>query len=72
MIDRIEKRAMSLGMFSERGARLSIPDVDDLRFVIERPYLVIYRASSSSVEIVAVLHGSRDIAAELSGAPGGS
>lgn len=71
MIDRIEKRALSLGTFPERGTRLSIPNVDGLRFILERPYLVIYRASPTSVEIVAVLHGARDIAAELSGSPGG-
>ncbi len=71
MIDRIEKRALSLATFAERGARLAIPNINGLRFVLEHPYLVIYRASPSSVEIVAVLHGARDIEAELSGSPGG-
>ncbi len=38
-----------------------------VRFWPVRPYLVVYRERSDGVQIVAVLHGSRDVPAELEG-----
>lgn len=66
MIDRIERRASSLATFPQRGAPLNVGSHEGLRFVVERPYLIIYRASSSEAAVLAVLHGARDIEAELS------
>lgn len=34
---------------------------DDLRSLVEWPYVVVYRVDSGVVEIVAFLHGARDL-----------
>lgn len=38
---------------------------DGMRSIIERPYVLIYRVLDDTVEIVAILHGARDLPAAL-------
>lgn len=40
---------------------------DDLRSLSERPYVLLYRATDTEVEIVAILHGARDLPSALAG-----
>jgi toxin ParE1/3/4 len=45
------------------------PDLTDtqVRFWPVRPYLIVYRERSDRIQIVAILHGSRDVPAALEG-----
>ncbi|WP_375461324.1 type II toxin-antitoxin system RelE/ParE family toxin [uncultured Enterovirga sp.] len=65
LLERIERRALSLDIFPERGARMRHPELEELRLILEPPYLIAYTVADTRVEIVAVLHGSRDIVATL-------
>jgi toxin ParE1/3/4 len=56
--------------FPEAGGRLLLDDQEDLDFRYVRPksfdwYLIFYRLTESKIEVVRVLHGSRDLAAAL-------
>jgi len=37
----------------------------DLRALVERPYVILYRIAEHDAEIVAILHGARDLPATL-------
>jgi toxin ParE1/3/4 len=37
----------------------------DLRSLVERPYVILYRVLDSTAEIVAIVHGARDLPAVL-------
>lgn len=64
MIDRIEARCQTLVSMPERGPRIG-PVHLGLRHLIERPYAIVYDVAGEQVTIIAVLHGARDIEAEL-------
>jgi toxin ParE1/3/4 len=38
---------------------------EGLRSLVERPYLILYRIEGDAAEIVAILHGARDLPAAL-------
>ncbi len=40
-------------------------DRDDVREVLEYPYRIIYRTSDDRVDILAVIHGARQLPKEL-------
>lgn len=65
IVERIERRCMSLDQFPERGARLRLDGLPEFRFLVEKPYLIAYRVREGTVEIIAVVHGARDIEAVL-------
>jgi plasmid stabilization system protein ParE len=71
VIDKIERRCRSLDELPERGPLLLLGVRGDLRDLLEKPYLIIYRHRAQSVEVVAVLHGSRDLQAALRDTPDG-
>jgi toxin ParE1/3/4 len=57
-INRLVLAADALGDFPEMGR--VVPELnDDRREVIEKPYRIIYRPSSSHVEVLAVVHSAR-------------
>jgi toxin ParE1/3/4 len=51
------------------GAGHFRPDLTDaqVRFWPVRPYLIVYRERADKIQIVAILHGSRDVTAILEG-----
>ncbi len=56
----IDARIKSLSEHPELGpARPEI--AEDMRVLVEGKYLILYRIRSTSVEIVRVVHGARDI-----------
>lgn len=56
----IDARIKSLSEFPELGpARPEI--ARDMRVLIEGKYLILYRIQPSSIEVVRVVHGARDI-----------
>ncbi len=60
MIDRITARSVQLATFSRSG--VVIPHAEDLeiRMVVEGPYRILYIVATTHVEVLGVLHGSRD------------
>lgn len=62
VIDAIHDRAKLLSNFPELGPER--PDIaPDLRVLVEGSYLILYRVTETSVEIVRVVHGARDMTA---------
>jgi plasmid stabilization system protein ParE len=61
MIDRIEKRCLSLGDNPARGTPLHGLGRSGIRRVIEGHYVIVYEASEDTVYILHVLHGACDI-----------
>ena len=61
MIDRVIRRARQCGDFPLAGGRVDEFDDDSIREVIELPYRIIYRIRTDRVDIVAVLHGARQL-----------
>jgi len=62
--DRIEARLDILRKFPEAG--VSKPNIaPDARMLVEPPYLIFYRRRADHVQIVRILHGARDIDAQL-------
>jgi len=60
----LEARLDILKDFPEAGP--ARPDIaPDARMLVEQPYLIFYRRRSDHIQIVRVLHGARDIDAEL-------
>ncbi len=64
IIDRIERRCETLVEMPERGRSIGAEALA-LRRVIEPPYVIIYEVRGELVSIVTILHGARDIDAEL-------
>ena len=62
MVRRIDERIKRLADFPELGPER--PDLaPDLRVLIEGNYLILYRLTETSVEVVRVVHGARDMTA---------
>jgi toxin ParE1/3/4 len=62
MIDKFDHRFASLVEFPERGSPRN-ELIKGLRVLIEGKYLVFYRVEAIKVEILRVVHGSRDLTA---------
>jgi plasmid stabilization system protein ParE len=61
VVDRITRRTEALAQFPRLGA--VVPEYDDqsIRELLEFSYRVIYRASENEIEILAVVHGARQL-----------
>jgi toxin ParE1/3/4 len=58
-IDHLRERALELLDFSELG-RLRDEIAPDLRSLLARNHLLFYRIQSNEIQILRILHGSRD------------
>ena len=69
MVDRLTRRSEQISAFPHSGRKVPEYEADDLREVIEGPYRIIYRITPMQLDVVAVLHGARDLptAAEENG-----
>ena len=67
VIERLEDAMDKLAASPEMGHLREDLAPEPLRFWYVKPHLIIYRPNSSPLEIVRVLHASRDVAAILSG-----
>ena len=67
MVDRITRRSEQLGQFPQLGA--VVPEYEDeaIREVLEPPYRIIYRVREDRVEILAVVHGARQLPPNVPG-----
>ena len=61
MVDRLTKRSQQIADYPLSGRRVQEYELDQLREVIEGPYRIIYHIRSAQIDVVAVIHGSREI-----------
>ncbi len=61
MVDRITNRSMQIADFPLSGRKLPEYDMDQIREVIEGPYRIIYYIKPGQIDVLAVLHGARDV-----------
>lgn len=61
MVDRITARSDRIGALPESGAIVPELASAGLREVIEHPYRIIYRIGSDQVDVLAVVHGAREL-----------
>jgi addiction module RelE/StbE family toxin len=68
MIDRLTSRENQIIEFPQSGRKVPEVDLEDVRELIEYPYRIIYRVSSTRIDILTVMHGSQ-ILREIPGVP---
>lgn len=61
MVDRITGRSKQLASFPESGQSVIEYHNPHIREVIEGQYRLIYRVKSDTVEVLAVIHGARQL-----------
>ncbi|MBI5140641.1 MAG: type II toxin-antitoxin system RelE/ParE family toxin [Nitrospirae bacterium] len=61
MIDRLTGRSQQLGLFPFSGRMLPDYGNDDIHELIEGSYRIIYRVLPDRIDVLAVIHGAREI-----------
>jgi addiction module RelE/StbE family toxin len=61
MVDRLTRRSQQIAEAPFSGRRVPEYDLDQIREVIERPYRIIYHITPDQIDVIAVLHGARDV-----------
>jgi plasmid stabilization system protein ParE len=65
MVGKINDRCRRLLRFPYSRQRLDPERFGELRRLVIEPYIVVYRVRRSTVEILRILHGARDLTAML-------
>jgi plasmid stabilization system protein ParE len=63
LVQRISQRLEQVRVFPESGGRVPEDATSDVRQVLEWPYRIIYRPHPDAIEVVAIIHGRRNIQA---------
>jgi addiction module RelE/StbE family toxin len=61
MVDRLTRRSQQISEQPLSGRRVPEYDLDQIREVIEWPYRIIYHIKHDQIDVIAVLHGARNI-----------
>jgi len=61
MVDRITCRSRQIAAAPRSGRRVPEYEMDQIREVIERPYRIIYHIKPDQINVIAVLHGARNV-----------
>ena len=61
MVDRLTRRSQQIADFPLSGRKVPEYEMDQIREVIEGSYRIIYHIKSDQIDVLAVLHGARDI-----------
>ena len=61
MVDRLTRRSQQIAEAPLSGRRVPEYDMDQTREVIERPYRLIYHIKPDQIDVIAVLHGARNV-----------
>ncbi len=61
MIDRITRRTEQIAEHGFSGRKVPEYDAEDIREVIEKPYRIIYRIKPDQIDVIAVIHGARQL-----------
>ena len=67
MVERIVSRLRQAQDYPDSGRRVPESGRPDVRELFEAPYRVVYRITSSHIEVVAVIHGRRDLLPSFEG-----
>jgi plasmid stabilization system protein ParE len=61
MVDRITGRSQQITDFPFSGRKVPEYDLEKIREVIEGPYRLIYHIKPDQIDVLAVIHGARDL-----------
>jgi len=61
MVDRLTRRSQQIAAQPLSGRRVPEYDLEQIREVIEWPYRIIYHIKPDQIDVIAVLHGARNI-----------
>lgn len=61
MVDRITRRTMQLESFPLSGGMVTEYEDPSIRELIEYPYRIIYKVYNDRVDVLAVIHGAREL-----------
>ncbi len=61
MVDRLTRRSKQIGDVPLSGRRVPEYDVDQIREMIEGSYRIIYHIKSDQIDVLAVIHGARNV-----------
>ena len=61
VVDRLTRRSEQIADLPLSGHRVPEYDMEQIREIIEPPYRIIYYIKSDQIDIIAVLHGARNI-----------
>ena len=61
MVDRLTRRSQQISGQPLSGRRVPEYDLDQIREVIEWPYRIIYHIKPDQIDVIAVLHGARNV-----------
>jgi len=67
VVDRVVRRLDQARRFPESGRAVPENDAAEIRELIEFPYRVIYRVRPEAIEVLAILHGRRDLGSSSQG-----
>ncbi|MGQ0649370.1 MAG: type II toxin-antitoxin system RelE/ParE family toxin [Gemmatimonadaceae bacterium] len=63
LIQRIVHRLEQVRVFPDSGSPVLEASIPDVRQVIEWPYRILYRPRTETIEVLAIVHGRRDLQA---------
>jgi len=61
MVDRLTRRSQQVASFAYSGRRVPEYEMEQVREVLEGPYRIIYYIQAEQVDVLAVVHGARDL-----------
>lgn len=61
MVDRLTRRSKQIAGIPLSGCRVPEYDTDQIREMIEGPYRIIYHIKPDQIDILAVIHGARNV-----------
>lgn len=61
MVDRLTRRSQQIAVFPVSGRKVSEYELEELREVIEGPYRIIYWVGPQQIDVIAVIHGARNL-----------
>jgi plasmid stabilization system protein ParE len=64
MVDRLTRRSQQIAAFPLSGRTVPEYELDQIREIIEWPYRIIYHIKPDQIDVLAVVHGARDILQE--------
>jgi toxin ParE1/3/4 len=64
-VDKITRRSMQIADMPYSGRKVPEYEADDVRELIEYPYRVIYRIKVDQIDVLAVIHGARQLPGDI-------
>ena len=65
MVDRITLRSEQISTQPLSGRKVPEYEAEDIRELIEKPYLIIYRVKQDQIDVLAVIHGAQLLPEEI-------